>query len=217
MSISVSIIDTRDHQLAHAALVHSLDVMSTVCSIDKIYWYSDQPLNLREIGIAARWIKIKPIESMPFDYNCVALELMPNVAGEDVNIIIQTDGYPCNHAAWTDEFLNYDYIGAVWPWENLQVGNGGFSLRSRRLMNALTQMDLAHWMSHPEDAVICLHLRKTLENEYGIRFAPPEIADRFSIEWNMDSSWFGRSFGFHGQHTGVQEKYPRLTNLTNMV
>src|SRR5258708_14972507 len=52
----------------------------------------------------------------------------------------------------------------------------------------------------PEDILICLWYRQRLEQEYGIRFCPPELANKFSVE-TVDSftqPWLGRSFGFHG-------------------
>src|SRR5512143_2546534 len=54
-------------------------------------------------------------------------------------LVVQWDGYVVNPDAWTDEFLAHDYIGAPWYWaaEGSRVGNGGFSLRSRRLLDAL--------------------------------------------------------------------------------
>jgi hypothetical protein len=59
-------------------------------------------------------------------------------------LIVQPDGFPVNINKWTNEFLNYDYIGAPWHFFNWflkdikilppKVGNGGFSLRSMKLM-----------------------------------------------------------------------------------
>jgi hypothetical protein len=43
-------------------------------------------------------------------------------------LIVQYDGYILNANAWTDEWLNLDYIGA----NNGAGGNGGFSLRSKK-------------------------------------------------------------------------------------
>jgi hypothetical protein len=41
-----------------------------------------------------------------------------------------------NPAAWDPEFLDWDYIGAKWFWAEAgkRVGNGGFSLRSYKLL-----------------------------------------------------------------------------------
>lgn len=47
-------------------------------------------------------------------------------------LIVQTDSMinPAQkHKLW--QFLQYDYVGAPWPWANIQVGNGGFSLRRK--------------------------------------------------------------------------------------
>jgi len=53
-------------------------------------------------------------------------------------LVIQWDGYVINGKAWQEAFLEYDYIGAPWGFHTDQhrVGNGGFSLRSRRLFDA---------------------------------------------------------------------------------
>lgn len=109
-------------------------------------------------------------------------------------LICQADGFGRNIEHWTDEFLEYDYIGACWP--NHEVGNGGLSLRSKRFLGAsaaLQSPDL------PEDAYLCQYHRKELESQ-GIRFAPMELALRFSFEhpvegvnWDKSQSW-----GTHG-------------------
>ena len=55
-------------------------------------------------------------------------------------LIIQHDGFILNHKAWDNEFLNYDYIGAPVYWMGnklIEVGNGGFSLRSKKLLKII--------------------------------------------------------------------------------
>ena len=54
-------------------------------------------------------------------------------------LLIQWDGYVVNPEAWDPAFLGCDYLGAKWYWhdDGMRVGNGGFSLRSRRLLDAL--------------------------------------------------------------------------------
>ena len=50
-------------------------------------------------------------------------------------IIFQTDSMiNPNHKDLLEKFLQYDYVGAPWPWDHLKVGNGGFSLRKRSKM-----------------------------------------------------------------------------------
>jgi len=113
----------------------------------------------------------------------------------DFAMVIQWDGYPVRPENWTDAFLDYDYVGAPWPQfpSAIAVGNGGFSLRSRRLLEAC--LDPSFRPGHPEDVVICHTNRALLEDVYDIRFAPVELARRFSCERMGEAT---ESFGFHG-------------------
>lgn len=110
-------------------------------------------------------------------------------------LLVQWDGFAVNAEKWDDEFLRYDYIGAPWPQFNApqNVGNGGFSLRSRRLMEALRDPRLT--LHDPEDVCICLTNRAVLEERHGLRFAPADIAASFAYERGPVP---GPTFGFHG-------------------
>jgi hypothetical protein len=111
-------------------------------------------------------------------------------------LIVQWDGFVLNPSAWTDEFLDFDYIGAPWNHipEPFSVGNGGFSLRSLRLLQALLAPAIVP--SHPEDICICVTHRAALEAQ-GLRFAPTELARRFAVE---DDPLSDQVFGFHGPY-----------------
>ncbi|MEK7835439.1 MAG: hypothetical protein AAB298_04740, partial [Pseudomonadota bacterium] len=74
------------------------------------------------------------------------------------------------------------------------VGNGGFSLRSKALLQALQDPRVV--AADPEDRAICLTHRRYLEEQYGIAFAPNAIAERFSFEHIEPTR---PTFGFHGQ------------------
>ena len=114
------------------------------------------------------------------------------VAGTHV-LIIQWDSFILHPELWTHDFLQYDYIGAVWPHHpDTPVGNGGFSLRSVKLLEALESPAISR--RHPEDFCICVDNKAHLENEFGIQFAPTNIAEQFSVE---RSDWHP-AFGFHG-------------------
>lgn len=110
-------------------------------------------------------------------------------------LIVQWDGFVLNADRWDPAFLEYDYIGAVWPQfeDGCNVGNGGFSLRSRRLLEACR--DPRFRMGGPEDVAICRVNRSFLEAEHGIRFADRSVADRFSFERTVPT---GPTLGFHG-------------------
>jgi hypothetical protein len=64
-------------------------------------------------------------------------------------------------ARWRDAFLEYDYIGASWL--QFDDGNGGFSLRTRRLMELCR--DPAFVPVHPEDLAIGRTNRAWLESQ----------------------------------------------------
>lgn len=117
----------------------------------------------------------------------------------DFVLVVQYDGFILNPDAWTDDYLKYDYIGAPW-WENdgWIVGNGGFSLRSKKLLEILASGKYQLTDDDPEDWFIGVTIRKELEEE-GIKFAPVELAKQFGFEMNEKEGvmWDGQ-FGFHG-------------------
>lgn len=135
-------------------------------------------------------------------YSRFCIEKMNDYVQTGHVLIIHPDGYIQNPLAWDNDWLQYDYIGSSWWYKDgMNVGNGGFSLRSKKLLEILANLDLE--VFHPEDAVICRDLRPWLEEKYGIKFAPEEVANRFAIEaYNVphpDNRYSGQ-FGFHGYH-----------------
>ena len=62
----------------------------------------------------------------------------------------------------------------------MRVGNGGFSLRSRRLLLALQDPRIE--LVEAEDTTICRTFRPLLEREHGIRFGSEALADKFAFE-----------------------------------
>ena len=120
----------------------------------------------------------------------------------DFVLNIQYDGFVVNPHHWSDEYLSYDYIGAPWPDmpPPHNVGNGGFSLRSRKLLKALQDERIQIQADVPwEDQSICRTHRPFLEANYGIRFAPAGIAERFSCESPYHNTPKPpETFGFHG-------------------
>ena len=139
------------------------------------------------------------------DYNLFCLRgLWPYIKTEFA-LIIQYDGIAANRSAWNDEFYDYDYIGAPWPdrfsWikPTEKVGNGGFSLRSAKLLDALKDYQIRiHEGDNrlsAEDSVIGQGYKSYLSSKYGIKYPSVELANQFSHEWCNPT---GESFGFHG-------------------
>ena len=143
----------------------------------------------------ARWTRIDPLRSIA-DYNAFMLgQLIEHVRTPYV-LVVQWDGFVLDASQWRSGFLDFDYIGARWPWHptGSDVGNGGFSLRSRRLLEALASPGFVH-ADAPEDDLICRRNRTYLEQAHGIRFAPAEVAERFAYESGEPQR---STFGFHG-------------------
>ncbi len=124
-------------------------------------------------------------------------------------LVFQYDGFILNWKAWNPEFFKYDYIGALWNFydDNHKCGNGGFSFRSKRLHQILKEdkslvlRNDATIKNFAEDHNICRIYRTYLENNYGIKFAPDEICEQFSIEaWGVmpPGNKYKGSLGFHG-------------------
>jgi hypothetical protein len=126
------------------------------------------------------------------DYNVLLNKTIFEYVKTDFVLVIQPDGMASNLCMWNDKFLDYDYIGA--PFENLSVGNGGFSLRSKKLLEALIS-DEYTFNNKNEDELICKDYKHTLEKDYKINFAPLDLAGLFSREWVLCKN---NTFGFHG-------------------
>lgn len=135
-------------------------------------------------------------------------------------LLVQYDGFVLNSESWDDEFLKYDYVGASWlvadwsitdydfPEELLGtrvVGNGGFCLRSKKFLEISSRLgdNGVFKKYHPEDVVLCVWDRDKVERE-GVKFAPADVAMKFSIEGDDDI--YEKQFGFHNlKWTNIQK------------
>lgn len=161
-------------------------------------------LLLTDAALAADGIEVRPIARLSDRgaYSAFVLKQLRAYVATPHVLLVQWDGWVIDGARWEAGFLGYDYVGAPWSWQSpgRQVGNGGFSLRSRRLLDVLAED--AFVPGDPEDALICRTWRPALEAR-GIRFADPVMARRFSVEVESLAVAHdgGPSFGFHGlQH-----------------
>lgn len=138
-------------------------------------------------------VAIAPIRSVE-EYSAFMLDDFGRHFSGDYVLVVQWDSFILDGQLWDPAFLEYDYIGAPWSHRPapFSIGNGGFSLRSRRLVDMLAQMQFD--VVHPEDQVIC-ELRRAELEQRGIRFAPVAVAERFAMEMTRPA---GPTFGFHG-------------------
>jgi len=185
-NVTLLCVETREPELAHWAIDKCLSgtQFAKVVLITNL----DRVINKRA---DIEYVQA-PLIKTTKDYSELLLTgLDQHVQGSHV-LVIQWDSFVIHPELWTDSFLTYDYIGAVWPHHpTTAVGNGGFSLRSVKLLQAMKKPGFVK--KHPEDYCICAVNKEFLEYQ-GINFAPVDVAEQFAVE---RSSWHP-AFGFHG-------------------
>lgn len=150
----------------------------------------------------------------------------------DFMLLVQNDGFIISPELWDPQFLAFDYLGAPWPnnkeWIDMQkrvnpymtknwnrVGNGGFSLRSKKFM--ILSSFYPSCLALGEDVFLCLINQRTMLDNL-IRFAPVDVALRFSYENPIAETdyrpYFDKTkhFGFHGHQLANSQE---LINLKN--
>lgn len=184
-NISLVCVETRYPDLASFAIERCLagaDFKECLLFTSRLH---DLPPHIRQVLIA-------PIESVEAYSAFMVHELGTHFSGTHV-LIMQWDSFIVDARQWQNAFLDCDYIGAPWSHRPVAVGNGGFSLRSRRLYEVLPQ--LAITQVHPEDYAICELHGERLREDFGVRFADAGLASNFAFECVEPT---GPTFGFHG-------------------
>lgn len=184
--VTLICVDCYNYGAAVAAINKSMEQ----CDFAAVKFLTDKSLELDGIEV----INILPIRSKE-EYSRFIIKKLYKYFDTEYCLIIQHDGYVLNGKSWQDEFYNYDYIGAPWLYsDGKNVGNGGFSLRSRLLQIFLANDDFIE-ITHPEDDCICRLYRSYLEKTYGIKFPNDDTADQFAYELRTP---IYDTFGFHG-------------------
>jgi hypothetical protein len=189
-SLAVVMVDTSQHELAAQALAHTLGQLAKAgLQPSQLLLYTDRQPPFGDLPIQP----IAPLTSIG-EYNRLILHRLPQDLTASHALVIQYDGFVLNGSEFSPHFWHYDYIGAPWPHlPETPVGNGGFSWRSRRLVQAVATLPYAEG-EVDEDLFICLRARPWLEQQ-GLRFAPVGVASHFSVE-SVAVPY--PTFGFHG-------------------
>jgi len=110
---------------------------------------------------------------------------------------IQWDSWVVAPEMWRDEYLKYDYIGAPWWYgDGMNVGNGGFSLRSTKLCRFVrNHRDQFPCVNALDDDLYCRKYRPALQ-AHGFVWAPQALAQDFAFEC-VRPDMNARHFGFH--------------------
>lgn len=186
-NITVVCIDCYRKQEAIMAIKKTLEQVKPKA----ILFFTDVNLNVENVETI-----LIPTISSKNEYSRFVVKELYKYIETDFILIIQHDGYVLDYKQWDEHFLDYDYIGSSWLYPDTErnVGNGGFSLRSLKLMTVLGTDNFIN-VTEQEDDAICRLYGAYLEKEYDIKFSPVEIANKFSFELNQP---INHTFGFHG-------------------
>jgi hypothetical protein len=189
------------------AAVGSTKIQETIKAIDYCHKFTKffQTVYLTDANISEykniTHIKTRNIPSI-VDYQSFVVKEIPNIILSNNNLssfnghflFINWDGFIVNTNSWNDQFLEYDYIGAPWPWFNYKVGNGGFCLKSKRFLICQKELCNNYTVKHNEDVELAIVLRKQFEF-MGCKYADTKIGYNFSTEYGGYDNF--KSFGFH--------------------
>ena len=193
--VTLVCVETREHELAAMAVEDCLRVAEfgdVLVLTDKPKYF---PFRVCRFHAVPDWPdKIGWSRSWWYD--------VPPLLRTRQTLNIQWDSWIWQPEMWRDEFLQYDYIGAPWWYNDRNVGNGGFSLVSTPLKRYLA----AHRDKFPcdtsvDDDLLCRKYRPALERA-GFVWAPESIARDFAYEGcgpagHPNTAPPTRHFGFH--------------------
>lgn len=160
------------------------------CDFAAVKFLTDKEFDFEGIEV----INIPPIRSKE-EYSKFLIKELYKYFDTDFVLVIQHDGYVLNGKSWQDKFYDYSYIGSPWLYnDGKNVGNGGFSLRSKKLQEVLAKDDFI-FATDPEDQAIGRLYRDYLIQKYDIKFPDEDTADQFAYELRTP---IYDTFGFHG-------------------
>jgi hypothetical protein len=193
-NVTLCCIDTRFPELAEYSLHRSTTVAQVRFGEVLLFTAESRRRFEQRHATGVRVVGIDDIRSKN-DYSRFVIRDLPDLVSGKHVLVTQWDSFVLDASAWREAFLEFDYIGAVWPFlpPPFRVGNGGFSLRSRRLLE--TARELVTEVRQNEDLLICMSHRRELEARYGVRFADEATAHAFAFERDAPAQ---RAFGFHG-------------------
>jgi hypothetical protein len=181
------------------------------CELADLNFASKRIYSFTKPTVDVKDVEIYTIDEVAYEnFTRCVISTYPKMFDSEFMINFHCDGFIINPESWSDEFLEYDYIGAPFDAGGTlppSAGNGGFSLRSKKFceevkdlyMNVPDQHPLLseNWKSLPEDFITCFILREDLIHR-GIKFAPFEVASKFATEHlaYKDENFYN-SFGFH--------------------
>lgn len=165
---------------------------------------------------------VKFLTSLPTDYPHIKIDSLRTLVHYSVwmlkkcheyvdtehFLVCQHDSWIINPETWNPEWLKYDYIAPLFT-QYAIMGSGGFSLRTKKLMQMVSDRTI-HWdgtwedaeaiqpkIGSYEDGVISIGMWSELTSA-GFKYAPIAEANRFAQGGNPEPAHkFDKPFGFH--------------------
>jgi ADP-heptose:LPS heptosyltransferase len=201
--VTLACVDTYNFGSAVTAIKKSMEQ----CEFAAVKFLTDIPIKVEGVEV----VQI-PTISTKAEYSRFIIKELYKYFDTDFVLLIQHDGYVICGDAWTDEFLEYDFIGAPWLYtDGRNVGNGGVSVRSKRLQQTLGDNNDID-VFDPEDEIIGRLYRRLLEQN-GFKFPSEELADRFSFELRTPIQ---PTFAFHGNFHKPYQKTVVVTRKASL-
>lgn len=187
--VTLYVLDTKCHDLTRLAIEECL----ARANFAEVLVVSDKYI---AVSGGARHVQCEPAESSHALYEWATLAVPPHIRTSHA-LHVQYDSWIVDPAMWRPEFLALDYVAPPWWYKDgLNVGCGGFTLMSKRLMDFLAAEHERFPYATPWDHVLCRDYRPALERE-GFRWATQAEASDFGWE-TIKPDWRSRHFGFHG-------------------
>ncbi len=198
--IALTSVDTVEHSLA---LQRSYDLLTKVRPVESMKLICPGGSEIAE-DYKGEVVPLG-IKCDIYTYGWLQVRKLARFMTTDFMLNIQADGFVMNAELWSETFMDYDYIGAPWPLGltmTSRVGNSGFSLRSREFME-LSAIGPAYETGTGDDVWFC-HTAHQYFLDHGMKFAPLELAGRFSLENDCDDLPGRTLENTFGQHSRLR-------------
>lgn len=175
--------------LKYGRAISSIKKSMEKCSFERVVFFTDVEIEIEGV----EFVKIPTIRSKD-EYSHFILKSLWKHIKTDFVLIQQWDSWILEPDEFDERLYEVDYAGALWPeQDSLRNGNGGFSWRSKRLLDIVGQDDFVK-STAPEDVQLCRVYRPYLEKTYGLIWADDLLCESFSFEL---ATPIRKTFGFH--------------------
>ena len=187
-NVNAATIVYNDNRAVLDAVTPVIRYMQTVAQFGRMTLFTATPLTEKLPGVEV--IQIWPTDG--HGHSLWITRIIRYFVRHQFVMWFQDDGFIIDPSRWEPQFLGYDYIGA--PWADGVVGNEGFCIQSQKFLWARAQFD---WNEREgPDWYYCRTIGHDMRKR-GVRFAPTEVASRFSSELRDHDK---PTFGYHGRN-----------------